>query len=505
MKKRILLTTSIPYVNGNPHIGHAFEYVQTDAIARSLRAAGHDVLFTAGTDENALKNVESAQKAGKSTLEFVDEKVDIFRDLLKTYQISNDVFIRTSSPEHARGCQKLWELSKKDIYKKSYTGLYCVGCETFYVDGEFPDNICPHHNRTLEVVVEENYFFALSKYQKFMEDLLESEKLKIFPSYRRDELLNFVKKGLQDFSISRPATRTHGWGISVPGDATQNMYVWYDALTNYITALGFGQEQPQAPSSKLLEKNASASRSSMPVAGSAQLAARGLYADFWEASDMRIHVIGKDIIKFHGIYWPAMLQSAGLPLPTHLYTHGFITSAGQKMSKTLGNVVDPFELVKKYGLSATRYYLLREIPPHDDGDYSDTRMAQLHTADLANELGNLVSRTCAIAAKDGITVPPFVIPDPDPGSTDPLSIINYQLLIVDLWDQVKEINKSFNTFEPWAKSAEDRKEFMTNVLTQLSEIGLALKPYLPEVGEIIVRVTTGKIEKIAPLFPRLAP
>jgi methionyl-tRNA synthetase len=219
---------------------------------------------------------------------------------------------------------------------------------------------------------------------------------------------------------------------------------------------------------------------------------------------MRIHVIGKDIIKFHGIYWPAMLQSAGLPLPTHLYTHGFITSAGQKMSKTLGNVVDPFELVKKYGLSATRYYLLREIPPHDDGDYSDTRMAQLHTADLANELGNLVSRTCAIAAKDGITVPPFVIPGPDPGSTDPLSTINYQLSLISLWDQVKEINKSFNTFEPWAKSAEERKTFMLSVLSQLSAIGSSLTPFLPEVGERIVKVTSGKIEKIAPLFPRIS-
>ncbi len=469
---RILLTTSIPYVNGNPHIGHAFEYVQSDAIARSLRAAGHDVLFTAGTDENALKNVESAQKAGKSTQEFVDEKVAIFQDLLKTYQISNDVFIRTSSPEHARGCQKLWELSKKDIYKKSYTGLYCVGCETFYADGEFPDNTCPHHNRKLEVVVEENYFFALSKYQKFMEDLLESEKLKIFPSYRRDELLNFVKKGLQDFSISRPATRTKGWGIPVPGDATQNMYVWYDALTNYITALGFGRDESQ-------------------------------YKSYWEASDMRIHVIGKDIIKFHGIYWPAMLQSAGLPLPTHLYTHGFITSAGQKMSKTLGNVVDPFELVKKYGLSATRYYLLREIPPHDDGDYSDTRMAQLHTADLANELGNLVSRTCAIAAKDGLEVPKESHPEPVEGATDPLSTINYQLSLISLWEQVKEINKSFNTFEPWAKTADERKTFMLSVLSQLTAIGSSLTPFLPEVGERIVKVTSGKVEKIPPLFPRI--
>jgi methionyl-tRNA synthetase len=368
------LSTSIPYVNARPHIGFAFECVQSDVLARLFRQAGEDVYFTTGTDENALKNIESAEKAGKPVQEFVDENAKVFVELCKSLNISNDTFIRTTSAEHKLGAQKLWTLSAKDIYKKTYSGLYCVGCETFYEDGEFPENICPNHNRKLELVEEENYFFALSRYQAQIEDLLATDKLAIFPAYRKEELLNFVRKGLQDFSISRPTKRMKGWGVPVPGDDTQRMYVWYDALSNYITALGFGSDNEV------------------------------LYQKYWTNAETRIHVIGKDIIKFHGIYWPAMLMSAGLPLPTHLFTHGFITVDGQKMSKTLGNVIDPFVLVEKYGLPATRYYLAREVPMHDDGDYSDHRMRQLYTADLANELGNLLSRSIAIAAKDGIVV-----------------------------------------------------------------------------------------------------
>ena len=500
-KSRVLLTTAIPYVNANPHIGTALGYVQMDVVARTMRASGHEVLYVAGTDENALKNVESAEKAGKSVQKFVDEKAQVFQDLLREYQITNDIFIRTSSPTHSLGCQKLWNLSAKDIYKKSYTGLYCVGCETFYADGDFPDNICTNHNRKLEVVIEENYFFALSKYQSFLEDLLETEKLKIYPSYRRDELLNFVKKGLQDFSISRPTTRMKGWGIPVPDDDSQRMYVWYDALTNYITALGFGTTDESR------------------------------YKAYWEASDIRCHSIGKDIIKFHGIYWPAMLHSAGLPLPTHLFVNGFITSEGQKISKSLGNVVDPFELVKRHGIAATRYYLSREIPLHDDGDYSETRMTQLYTADLANELGNLISRTCAIAAKDGIklqidsasghlersgakskdpTQPNIVqtaILHTGSLPTDLLYVLpefDYQSRLVTIWDEIKTINRSFNEYEPWSKSSDERREFMTDVLMKLHLIGHKLMPYMPEVGETIQKVTSGKIAKITPLFPRVA-
>ncbi len=469
--KTVFLSTSIPYVNGNPHIGFAFECVQADVLARRFRAEGDAVYFTSGTDENALKNVESAEKAGEPVQKFVDDNASKFVALLDKLDVSRDTFIRTTSEKHLKGAQKLWNLCQKDIYKKTYKGLYCVGCETFYEDGEFADNICPNHKRALEIVEEENYFFALSKYQTFIEDLLGQEKLKIMPEYRRDELLNFVKKGLRDFSISRPNTRMKGWGIQVPGDASQRMYVWYDALSNYITALGFGGED------------------------------EGLYKTFWEGADVRVHLIGKDIIKFHGIYWPAMLASAGLPLPTHLFTHGFITVDGQKMSKSLGNVIDPFELVDKYGLDAVRYYLAREIPVHDDGDYSNARMIQLFTADMANELGNLVSRSLAIAAKDGLMIEKMARekkPTKEVGE-----IFTYQKDLETIWLEIRALNKSFNEFAPWSKDATVRREFMINVIQRLQLISSDLAIFLPQASRKIMEITHGKIEKTEPLFPRI--
>lgn len=485
------LSTSIPYVNARPHIGFAFEAVQTDILARLLRQSGEDVYFTTGTDENAMKNIESAEKAGVPVQTFVDQNAREFLELCKKLNLSNNTFIRTTSREHKAGAQKLWTLSAKDIYKKTYSGLYCVGCETFYEDGEFPDNVCPNHNRRLELVEEENYFFALSRYQTQIEELLTTNTLTIYPTYRKEELLNFVRKGLHDFSISRPKERVKGWGVPVPGDDSQRMYVWYDALSNYITALGFGGDN------------------------------ESLYHKYWQEAKKRIHVVGKDIIKFHGIYWPAMLMSAGLPLPTHLYTHGFITVDGQKMSKSLGNVVDPSLLVDQYGLPAVRYYLTREIPAHDDGDFSDHRMRQLYTADLANELGNLLSRAVAIAAKDGMSIEERDVVKGDSqtksreaGSTNlysdsvgnsfgTISHFDYQNILTDIWTQVKGINKSFNEYEPWSKDASTRAAFMKETLTKLHDIGLALQPFLTDTASVILQRTQGKIEKIEPLFPRV--
>lgn len=476
----IFLSTSIPYVNGKPHIGFAFEAVQTDILARLMRKTGEDVYFTTGTDENALKNVESAQKVGVPIQQFVDTNADEFLRLCKELDVSYDTFIRTTSDAHKKGSQKLWELSAKDIYKKTYSGLYCVGCETFYEDGEFPDNVCPNHDRKLELVEEENYFFALSKYQTQIEKLLESDALTIFPAYRKEELLNFVRKGLRDFSVSRPTERMKKWGVPVPGDDSQRMYVWYDALSNYITALGFGSDDESR------------------------------YEKYWVKSDKRIHVIGKDIIKFHGIYWPAMLMSAGLPVPTHLFTHGFITVDGQKMSKTLGNVVDPFDLITRYGLAAVRYYLAREVPVHDDGDYSNHRMRQLYTSDLANELGNLLSRATTIAATDGLVIGESTkasdlgLQAMDDGRwTQDLSFFDYQEQLVSIWGQIREINKSFNEFAPWGKTAEDRADFMQKSLRHIGSLGGELEPFLPTVAESIHTHLQGVVKKAAPLFPRL--
>lgn len=470
MNKRVFITTSIPYVNAAPHIGYALEAVQSDALARYYRLQNIDTYFLSGTDENAMKNVESAEKQGISPQELVDKNSEAFFKLKEALNLTFDDFIRTTADKHKKGAQKLWGLCKKDIYKKSYEGLYCVGCETFYKDGEFPDNICPEHNRKLELVTEENYFFALSKYQKQLEELLVSGKLGLLPEFRKQELLNFIKQGLDDFSISRPKERTKNWGIPVPGDDTQNMYVWFDALTNYITALDFYKDGE-------------------------------LYKKYWIENENRYHVIGKNIIKFHLLYWPAMLLSAEINLPTKVFAHGFITMDGKKMSKTLGNVVDPFELVEKYGVDAVRYYLLREIPSLDDGDFSYSRMDEIYNSDLANELGNLVSRLTTLAEKDGLSID---VKNNGFDYAQKVENFEFNAALEEIWKHVKELNKNINEYEPWNKQAEERKDFLTTLLLKLNYIGYHLQPFIPQTAEKILRATQGKIKKAQPLFPRLS-
>src|SRR3990167_1031566 len=373
MKNNVYVTASIPYVNASPHLGHALEAVQVDVLARHYRKKlGKDSVYLLwGSEENASKNVEAAEKAKSPVQKFVDKHSKEFYNLKDALNLSFDGFIKTSSVKHKKGAQKLWNLCAKDIYKKKYRGLYCTGCENFYRDKEFKNNICPYHNRDLEIFEEENYFFALSKYQKKLIKLIENDEYRIIPDFRKKEILNFIRSGLEDFSISRPQERTGGWGVSVPNDNTQIMYVWFDALTNYITGLGF-------ESNNLLYKN------------------------FWSSSKKRIHVVGKDIIKFHAVYWPAMLLSAGINIPTNLFIHGFITISGQKMSKTIGNIIDPVEIQKQYGTDPLRYYLLREIPTVKDGDFSIRRFEELYNADLANTLGNLISRVTNLCEKNKV-------------------------------------------------------------------------------------------------------
>lgn len=468
--KKVLITTSIPYVNGAPHIGHALELVQSDAMARAYREDGYDTYFLTGTDENAQKNVESAEKAGIPVQTLVDQNSERFQNLRDPLNLSFDQFIRTTSDKHMKGAQKLWELCKKDIYKKKYSGLYCVGCETFYKDGEFEDNICPNHNRKLELVTEENYFFALSRYSEKIRDVIHSDMLKISPTFRKQEMLNFIDKGLEDFSISRPVERMKGWGVPVPDDDTQRMYVWFDALANYITALDFAENGK-------------------------------LFRSYWSDNPNRIHVIGKDIIKFHAIYWIGMLLSAEIMLPTREYVHGFISVSGQKMSKSLGNVIDPYEVVETFGTDAVRYYLLKEIPSLTDGDFSLDRMKQLYEADLANELGNLISRVTTLAAKDGLHIE--TNGEPDDRILDKAKHFEFNQALEDIWKTVKELNKEINEKEPWKLSAEEREEYLKSWLSKLYTVSTSLKPFMPNTAEKIKTATSGKIEKIAPLFPRI--
>jgi methionyl-tRNA synthetase len=468
---KAFISTSIPYVNGDPHIGFALEAVQCDTLARWYRQQGYETFFSSGTDENAIKNVESAEKLGMKTQELVDKNSAEFLSLKEKLDLSFTDFIRTSSPRHHKGSQKLWKLCEKDIYKKTYTGLYCVGCETFYQDGEFENNICPNHNRKLETVSEENYFFALSRYEDKLREIISSGKIKLYPENKKTEILNFINKGLQDFSISRPTERTKNWGIPVPGDDSQRIYVWFDALVNYITILDFDTNGE-------------------------------LYHKFWVENENRIHVIGKDIIKFHAIYWPAMLLSANLPIPTTIYVHGFITSEGKKMSKTLGNVIDPFKMVDDYGVDAVRYYLLKEIPALDDGDFSTNRMNDLNNSDLANELGNLVVRITTLAEKDGITLENTQAMAGDAATRELFLSFQFNIILEKIWEKIKAVNKDINDKAPWKLVGKEKTDFLIENLKKIRQFGFELQAFMPSTAEKILFATQGQIKKIPPLFPK---
>jgi hypothetical protein len=315
MTLRTYVTTSIPYVNAPPHVGHALELVQADAVARYNRLIGRQTVFQTGTDENAFKNVDAARKRGVPTQQLVDENSGAFRRLCEALGISNDHFIRTTEDAHRRGVVEFWRrLAPGDVYKAKYRGLYCTGCEDFYLEKDLVRGVCPDHGRPPSVIEEENYFFRLSTYQDRISELLESDRLRVVPASRRNEALAFVKRGLRDFSISRDAARAGGWGIPVPGDPAQVIYVWVDALINYVSGPGFGTDER--------------------------------WREVWNERSRKVHVIGKNVWKFHAVYWPALLLSAGLPLPDEVVVHGFVTVDGQKIGKSLGNAVDPLQGIR---------------------------------------------------------------------------------------------------------------------------------------------------------------
>ncbi|GIW63693.1 MAG: methionine--tRNA ligase [Patescibacteria group bacterium] len=469
------ISTAIPYVNGSPHIGFALEVIQADVLARYYRILGFNTFFLTGTDENAIKNAQKANELGIDIKQMIDDYAQQFYRLKSVLNLSFDNFIRTSSKQHHLASQKFWQLCQADIYKKKYAGLYCSGCEAFYKDGELADNICPDHKKQLEVIEEENYFFALSKYQKQLFEIISQDKIKIIPEYRKKEVLNFIAKGLEDFSISRPAERTYNWGIDVPGDPTQKIYVWFDALINYISGLGFHSDSKQ-------------------------------YQTFWLNNNNKTHFIGKDIIKFHLIYWPAMLLSAGLPLPNKVFVHGFLTINHQKISKTLGNVVSPYDLVDKYGVDAVRYYFLREIPTADDGDFSFQRFEEIYKSELVNELGNLVVRLTAMAGKDNLAVeqtqkPDFVLNDVDLGSL--IENYNYFQALAEINRFVKKLNKTIDDFKPWTKTSDQRRSFLIARMSDLFKLGYILSPFLPETADIVIKSVSGRIKKAPVLFPNI--
>lgn len=465
MTKKFYITAAIPYVNAAPHIGHALEFVQVDVIARYHRnLLGDKVTALTGGDENALKNVQAAEKAGIPVQEFVDINAKLFLDLLKKLHTEFDFFQKGTNPSHFKSSQELWNkcFEKGDIYKKNYEGLYCVGCEAFYTQEELTNGECGEHpGKKLELVSETNYFFKLSSYQKQLIELISSDKLKIYPDFRKNEVLSFLKEPLRDISISRSNERAKNWGVPVPNDPTQRMYVWFDALNIY--------------------------RSGVPEST-------------WPAD---LHVIGKGIIRFHTVYWPAFLLSAGLPLPKAVMVHGYLTVNGQKMSKTIGNIIDPLEIINKYGVDALRYYLLREIPTFDDGNFSYRRLDEIYSSDLANELGNLVMRITTIAEKDGIIIRDETVQQVNNETIKQYNNFEFGLILENIWNKIKKLNKQTDDFAPWKKNSNDRKDFLNQSFKTLRSIAWELQPFLPETSQKILRAVSGKISKISPLFPRL--
>jgi methionyl-tRNA synthetase len=470
------VTTSIPYVNGDPHIGFAMELLYADVLARRARQQGDEVIFCTGTDEHGGKVSEKAAEQGLDTKAFTDQISQRFLELGKLLNISNNRFIRTTDPGHEQRSKLIWKQLEKDIYKSKYIGWYCTGDEAFVTETEVKANhgVCPAHNRPYEKIEEENYFFKLSQYSQPIIETINSGDFDIVPATRRNEIMSVLKSGLEDISISRPKEKI-GWGIPVPGDKTQVMYVWFEALMNYLTVLGYPENDD--------------------------------FKQFWPA---QTQVIGKDIIRFHAAIWPAMLMSLKLPLPKQLYVHGFITVEGQKMSKSIGNVLHPAEIVSKYGIDACRYYFLRHIPSYEDGDFSWQRLEAAYNNELANELGNAVQRTAAMVQQyqDG------VVGDLPPAEHDitqyeeALAACRFDRALDEVWEQVRGLNQYIDEEKPWALAKSDDKDHLREVLayqvSSLMNIAELLVPFLPETSDKIKAVFAGaKVQPIkGTLFPK---
>jgi methionyl-tRNA synthetase len=470
MSKRTYITSSIPYVNGNPHVGFALELVQADVLARHRRARGDDVRLLTGTDDHALKNVAAAQAAGTPVAEFVRSRAERFAALQAPLQLSYDDFISTSTdPRHRRGVERLWRAcaAAGDLYTREYEGLYCAGCEAFVQPEELRDGLCPEHGTPPEPVSEQNWFFRLSRYQSEIEALIESGRLRIEPEQRRNEALAFVRGGLQDFSVSRAVERAHGWGIPAPGDPSQVVYVWFDALANYITALDFGSD------------------------GDA-------YRRWWRESDERIHVIGKGILRFHAVYWPAILLSAAERLPTTIFVHDYVTADGAKLSKSSGNTADPVAVVERYGADALRWWFSRSVPRSGDVDFREELVAARAT-ELANELGNLVNRTIVLAGDRKLEA---VLPA-TPDVAVPLAAYDIRAAADAVWRIVVDANRFVSAARPWELVDDDRDAAVGYLLGACEVIARELEPFLPEAaGRIKTALATRDRELGRTLFRR---
>lgn len=450
------VTTSIAYANGEPHIGFAWELLQADTLARYARAQGDEVIFCTGTDEHGSKIAAAAAKAGQAPQDFVDQLSQQFRDLAKSLNISNDRFIRTTDKGHEQRAALIWKQLEKDIYKAKYTGWYDVKQEEFVPEAKAePERMKPDHPQAYQKLEEENYFFKLSSYTDKIKQAIEKNELKIIPDTRRNEILSLLKDGLEDISVSRPKDKL-AWGISVPGDGEQVMYVWVEALMNYLTVLGYPEQED--------------------------------FKNFWPAN---VQVIGKDILRFHAAIWPAMLMSLGLPLPKKLYVHGFINVDGKAMSKSLGTGINPSELVAKHGVDPARYYLLRHLSSTSDADFSWDGFESAYNDELADQLGNAVQRTLAMIKK----YQKGLIGDIPPAEHDTaeyeeaLASCRFDRALDEVFEQVKGLNQYIDEEKPWVVAKSGDEDHLREVLAYqascLLEIAELLVPFMPETASKI--------------------
>ncbi len=507
MDKRFYVTTPIYYVNDVPHIGHAYTTVACDVLARYKRAQGYDVFFLTGTDEHGQKVEKAAQAKGETPLELADRVVKRFQALWDKLNISHTDFIRTSQERHKKGVHYLFKklFASDDIYLGEYEDWYCTPCETFWTETQLIEGCCPDCGRPTDKLKEESYFFRMSKYQEALLQHIEENPDFIQPRSRRNEILNFVREGLRDLSISRTS---FSWGIPVPDNEKHVIYVWFDALTNYITALGYPDGKDQN------------------------------FEKFWPAN---VHIIGKDILRFHTVYWPTFLLAAGIPLPEKVFAHGWWTVEGQKMSKSLANVVEPNMLIDKYGADAIRYFLLREVPFGLDGDFSHSSLIHRINSDLANDLGNLVSRSTAMVNKycDGVLPAVSILNESDEafiGRFEPViervnQLMNEQAFnktLQAIWELISAANKYIDDSSPWALAKDPAQQerlgtVLYNLLEAVRLVALLVGPFLPDTAKSIMS-TLGQpeaelnlidnsrwgllqpgtpIAKAAPLFPRI--
>lgn len=483
---KFYVTTTLPYVNADPHIGFALEIVQADIIARHHAFLGDEVFFNTGTDEHGLKIYRKAVEEGKDPQGLTDECSAKFRQLKDKLNLHPDLhFIRTTDPHHLAAAQEMWRRCRDsgDIYKKKYKGLYCVGDEVFVKEGDLVNGRCPNHpNMDLIEIEEENYFFRLNAYKQKLLDYLSHEDA-IVPSWRREEAITFVKNGLEDFSISREKSLL-AWGVPVPDDETQTMYVWFDALTSYISTLGWPEDR------------------------------EGYFQKFWVSGDT-LQLAGKDQVRFQSIMWQAMLMSAGLPTTDTIIYHGFITSGGQKMSKSLGNIIDPFAIVDEYGVDALRYFLARHTHPFEDSDFTMERFKVLYNADLANGLGNLVSRVLNMFEKfwpdyDGQGVLPMEFEAQLKQVEKFIETFSFDEALQAIWHAIAWIDGTIEATRPWelakAGSDHDLRPVLSEIYVIIVAINEKLTSFMPATHEKLNKLLSARPLKkpSEPLFARKA-